>query len=449
MKIITIEKNPGGRAPAHRPAAALVPIAAALLLAVLAGCSRQAAPAMARPPAAVAVAPAVAQDVPVYLDEIGKSVAREVVSVQPQVSGRIERLHFTDGADLRAGDPLFTIDPRPFQAQLDAARGSLAQAKAEMNFARLAFDRAARLIATQAIAQEEHDTRKNSLDVAAARVQQSEAAVETARLNVAYCSIRSPIDGRAGQRLVDAGNVVTANSGALLLIQRLDPIYADFTVTENDLAAVQRDMRRGRLQVEVRLPEEPDRPLAGALTFLDNAVQDATGTVKLRATVANHERRLWPGRFVKVRLVLHTLPGAVLVPAAAPQLSAQGHFLYVVKADSTAELRPVRTGQRQGDLVIVEQGLTAGERVVVSGQMGVMPGGKVHVQEAGAAAGAGPPAGRAEAGPAKGAEAAAVKGAAAGVAKGAQTGPAKGEEAGPARGTEAGPARQAAAGVKS
>ena len=317
MQTITIEKNPGGRAQVRKPAA-LVPVVAAFLLAVLAGCHQQTAPAMARPPAAVAVAPAVAQDVPVYLDEIGKSVAREVVSVQPQVSGRIERLHFTDGADLRAGDPLFTIDPRPFQAQLDAARGSLAQAKAEMNFARLAFDRAAQLIATQAIAQEEHDTRKNALDVAAARVQQSEAAVETARLNVAYCSIRSPIDGRAGQRLVDAGNVVTANSGALLLIQRLDPIYADFTVTENDLAAVQRDMRRGRLQVEVRLPEEPDRPLAGALTFLDNAVQDATGTVKLRATVANHERRLWPGRFVKVRLVLHTLPGAVLVPAAAP-----------------------------------------------------------------------------------------------------------------------------------
>ncbi len=132
----------------------------------------------------------------------------------------------------------------------------------------------------------------------------------------------------------------------------------------------------------MRLPDDPARPLSGELTFLDNAVQDATGTVRLRATVDNRERRLWPGRFVKVRLLLRTLPGAVLVPAAAPQVSAQGAFVYVVKQDSTAELRPVKTGQRHGDLVIVEQGLTAGERVVVAGQMGVAPGGKLNVDGA-------------------------------------------------------------------
>ncbi|HEY6323142.1 MAG TPA: efflux RND transporter periplasmic adaptor subunit [Thermoanaerobaculia bacterium] len=356
---------------------------AIILVLGLAGCKQQApASAPARPPAQVAVATAVRQDVPIYLDAIGKSVAREAVSVQPQVSGRITRLHFADGAQLAAGDPLFTIDPRPYQAQLDAASGSLAQARAALAFAKIELTRAAELVATRSIAQEEYDTRKNAVDVAEAQVQQGGgAAVETARLNLEYCSIRSPIDGRAGQRLVDPGNVVTANSGSLLLIQRLDPIYADFTVTEGDLAAVQRNMARAALRVEVRLPEEPERPLAGELTFLDNAVQDTTGTVKLRATVHNRDHRLWPGRFVKVRLLLDTLQGAVLVPAAAPQLSAQGPFVFVVKQDSTAELRPVKTGQRQGDQVVVDHGLAAGERVVVAGHIGVMPGGKVHVEE--------------------------------------------------------------------
>jgi multidrug efflux system membrane fusion protein len=367
-------------------------LAPILVLALaLAACTRQAPPsAPARPPAQVAVATAVRQDVPIYLDAIGKSVAREAVSVQPQVSGRITRLHFADGAQLAAGDPLFTIDPRPYQAQLDAAAGSLSQAKAALAFAKIELGRAAELVATRSIAQEEYDTRKNAVDVAEAQVQQGQAAVETARLNLEYCSIRSPIAGRAGQRLVDPGNVVTANSGSLLLVQRLDPIYADFTVTEGDLTAVQRNMARAALRVEVRLPEEPERPLAGELTFLDNAVQDATGTVRLRATVHNRDHRLWPGRFVKVRLLLDTLQGAVLVPAAAPQLSAQGPFVFVVKQDSTAELRPVKTGQRQGDQVVVDHGLAAGERVVVAGHIGVMPGGKVHVEEQTRAAAAAP-----------------------------------------------------------
>ncbi len=331
-----------------------------------------------RPPASVTIAAAVARDVPVYLDEVGKTVAREVVTVQPQLTGRILELHFTDGAFVHKGDPLFTIDPRPFQAALDSAAATLAQKKAALNLARTQFSRYADLVQSKAVSQSEYDTRKNEVDVDQAQVQQAEADAETARLNLQYCSIHSPIDGRAGRRLVDIGNVVTANSTQLLTIQRLDPIYADFTVTENDLTAVQRNMKRGSLKVEVRLPDEPDKPLSGQLTFLDNAVAGTTGTVELRATVPNAEHRLWPGRFVKIRLVLETLQGAVLVPATAPQMSNQGQFVYVVKDDSTAELRPVKTGQRQGDLVVVEQGLRPGERVVVAGQLGVTPGGKVR-----------------------------------------------------------------------
>jgi membrane fusion protein, multidrug efflux system len=174
---------------------------------------------------------------------------------------------------------------------------------------------------------------------------------------------------------------VAANSGSLLVIQRLDPIYADFTVTESELSAVQRNMAQRGLRVEVRLPDDAAGAREGKLTFLDNSIQEGSGTVKLRATLANADRRFWPGRFAKIRLVLATQPDAVLVPAEAPQLSAKGSFVFIVKNDSSAELRPVKLGQRQGDAVVVEEGVKAGERVVVKGQLGVTPGGKVRVSE--------------------------------------------------------------------
>jgi len=355
--------------------------AAALSMSGCGGTQASAPAAIERPPAPVAIARAAMQDVPIYLDAVGKCVAREVVSVQPQVSGRITEIHFEDGAELRKGSPLFTIDPRPFQAQVHAAEANLAKAKADLDLAKVQYARIADLVDTRAIAKQDYDTRKSAVAVAEAQVQQNQAALETARLNLEYTSIRSPIEGRAGHRLVDIGNVVTANSGSLLSIQRLNPIYADFTVTENDLSAVQEHMKRAALRVEVRIPDEGDRPIRGELTFLDNSVQDGTGNVTLRATVPNGERTLWPGRFVRVRLVLSTLKGAVVVPASAPQVSAKGAFVYVVKDDATAELRPVSIGQRQGELVVITSGLKAGEQVVINGQLGVTPGGKVRNQQ--------------------------------------------------------------------
>jgi multidrug efflux system membrane fusion protein len=342
---------------------------------LLTACAKKDPPAFERPPSPVTVAAAVSQDVPLYLDEVGHTVAREVVSVQPQVSGKITEIHFADGADLKKGDLLFTIDPRPFEAQLNAAQANLAQSKAALDFAKIEFGRVQDLVESKAIARQDYDTRKNAVDVGEAQVKQNEAALESARLNLEYTSIRSPIDGRAGHRLIDNGNVVTANLTTLLNIERMDPIYADFTVTENDFSEVQRNEAKHTLRVEVRLPDEA-KPEVGELTFLDNSVQSSSGTVMLRATVPNPARHLWPGQFVNVRLVLAK---AVLVPAAAPQDSAKGNFVYVVKQDSTAELRPVKLGQRQGEMVVVEQGLQPGERVIMNGQLGVLPGGKVRV----------------------------------------------------------------------
>jgi multidrug efflux system membrane fusion protein len=309
---------------------------------------------------------------------VGHTVAREVVTVQPEVSGKITEIHFADGANLKKGDLLFTIDPRPFEAQLNAAQANLAQSKAALDFAQVQFTRVKDLIESRAIARQDYDTRKNAVDVGEAQVKQNEAALESARLNLDYTSIRSPIDGRAGHRLVDTGNVVTANTTQLLSIERLDPIYADFTATESDLSQVQRELAKHPLKAEVRLPDQ-QKPEIGSLTFVDNSVQSSSGTVMLRATVPNPSRHLWPGQFVNVRLVLANLQKAVLVPAAATQDSAKGPFVYVVKPDSTAELRPIKLGQRQGEMVVILQGLQAGEQVVMNGQLGVMPGGKVRV----------------------------------------------------------------------
>ncbi|HEU0184321.1 MAG TPA: efflux RND transporter periplasmic adaptor subunit [Blastocatellia bacterium] len=374
-----------------------------------AGCGKKQEMSLARPPAPVTVAAAAQRDVPVYLDEIGKCAAREVVEIRPQVSGRITNIHFADGADLKKGAMLFTIDPRPFEASLQQAEANLARdiALKKQAEAALARDKAqAKLGEAQArrysqlnrqgvVSNEQYDQTQTSAEALNATVAADEAtvrnveeaikadqaAIENAKLQLSYCFIRSPIDGRAGQRLADVGNLAALGAGTpLLVIQRLDPIYADFTISQNDLSAVQRNMSQGTLKAEVRLPDEANKPVVGNLTFVDNEVKGATGTVNLRATIANGDRRFWPGRFVNVRLVLNVLHGAILIPATAPQMSARGQFVYVIKGDSTAEMRPVTVGQRQGDMVVIQKGISSGEKVVVNGHMGVTPGGKVLVE---------------------------------------------------------------------
>jgi multidrug efflux system membrane fusion protein len=343
-------------------------------------CGKKVTAAPERPPTSVTVSAAVSRDVPIYLDEIGKNGAFESVTVTPQVAGRITERHFEDGANLQKGQLLFVIDPRPYQAQLDSAQANLAQAKAALELAKIQFARDEELVGTKAISKQDYDTKKNTVDVDRAQVEAAEAALETAKLNLEYCYIHSPIEGRAGARLVDIGNVVQANTTALLLIQRLDPIYADFTITERDLPEVQKQMVRGNLEARVRLPSDGDDGVrTGKVTFLDNAVQNGTGTVNLRATVPNSDHHFWPGQFVNVRLVLATDKGAVMIPNEATQISQKGPFVYVVKPDQTAELRVITLGQRQGGNVVVTNGLVAGENVVLTGQLTVVPGSKVKV----------------------------------------------------------------------
>src|SRR5438067_3087046 len=322
----------------------------------------------AQPPARPAlVAQVVTKDVPLYLDEIGTCAAYETVQVQAQVSGVIVSRHFQDGSEVKKGDLLFTIDPRPYQAVLD-------QAKAQAALDQVTLKRQADLRARKVVSQQDYDT-------AVANAQKSQASTEAAQVNLDWCYIKSPINGRVGLRNVDVGNLVGPSTPPLVTIQGLDPIYTDFTVAENDLPLVRKYLGGPNVKVETYLADGSITPRMGDLYFIDNAVQPGSGTVKVRGVTANADRALWPSEFVLVRFILDTLKNATLVPSQAVQVSQSGPFVFVVKPDNTVELRAVKPGQRQdGDLVVIESGVKPGETVVVTGQLALSPGAKVAPQ---------------------------------------------------------------------
>jgi membrane fusion protein, multidrug efflux system len=327
---------------------------------------KNAALAAQPPPRPVAVAKVTTKDVPLYLDEIGTCAAYETVQVQAQVSGQIVARHFQDGSDVKQGDPLFTIDPRPYQATLD-------QAKAQAALDQATLKRQEDLRARKVISQQDYDT-------AVANAQKSQAAAEAAEVNLDYCYIKSPINGRIGLRNVDVGNLVGPSTASLVTIQGLDPIYTDFTVAEPDLPLVRRYLGGPNVKVETKSEDDNIPARTGDLYFIDNAVQPGVGTVRARAVTPNSDRALWPSQFVRVRLILDILREAKLVPSGAVQIGQNGPYVFVVKPDSTLELRPVKPGQRQDALMVVSDGLKPGETVVVSGQLQLAPGTKVVAQ---------------------------------------------------------------------
>ena len=313
------------------------------------------------------VAKVVTKDVPLYLDEIGTCAAYESVLVQAQINGVIITRNFQDGSDVKKGDLLFTIDPRPFQAALD-------QAKAQAELDQVNLKRQEDLRARKVVSQQDYDT-------AVANAQKSQAATEAAQVNLDWCYIKSPINGRVGLRNVDVGNLVGPSTPPLVTILGLDPIYTDFTVAENDLPLVRKYLGGPNIKVQTYLQDGSITPRTGDLYFIDNAVQPGSGTVKARGVTPNPDRALWPSEFVRVRFILDTLKNATLVPAQAVQVSQSGPFVFVVKPDNTVDLRPVKPGQRQeGDLTVVESGLKPDETVVVTGQLALAPGAKVAPQ---------------------------------------------------------------------
>jgi membrane fusion protein, multidrug efflux system len=341
------------------------------------------------PPVPVVTAVAERKDVPVQILAIGTVEPLSTVTVKPQVGGIIDGVHFREGADVRAGDLLFTIDRRPYEAALRQSESMRARDAAQLQNAQAEARRADELVAQGILSHEQHDQARAASEALAASVRADEAAIENARLQLEYCTIRSPIDGRTGSLLVHQGNLVKAiDGGPLVVVNRVEPVFVTFAVPEQRLAAIDRAMAAGRLVVEAVLPGGEAAPEHGRLTFLDNAVDRATGTIKLKGTFPNAGRRLWPGQFVNARLTLGVRSGAVVVPAQALQSGQRGTFVFVIKPDLTAEPRPVVVAQEVEGQAVVEQGLAPGERVVTDGQLRLVPGSKVDLKTPAPAAGA-------------------------------------------------------------
>ncbi len=356
---------------------ALTALAAAL---ILLGCSSQKVQSAAPAAVPVTVATAEQKTVPVQVRAIGNVEPYTTVGVKPQVTGEIMEVHFSEGQDVRKGQLLFTLDPRSFEADLQRAEGTLAKDKATAANDEAQAKRYARLYESGVVAKEQYDDMQSKAEASQANVAADKAAVEYARVQLSYTRIYSPVTGRTGNLMVHRGNVVKANpDNPIVTINQVEPIYVTFSVPQQYLPEIKQRMQSGKLKVEAVLPENAT-PALGNLTFIDNTVDLATGTIKLKGTFENRDRRLWPGSFSNVVLTLAQQPDAVVVPTAAVQTGQEGQYVFVVKPDQTADMRRVETGWNVDNMTVIKKGVQGGERVVTDGQVRLVPGAKVEIK---------------------------------------------------------------------
>jgi len=348
-------------------------LATALLIA---GCTgRKTVPL---PPVPVAVGQAVVQPVPLSLEAVGTVEPIESVSVKAQVGGVITQVGFSEGQDVRKGQLLIRIDPRPFQTALDAARAQLARDKFQAANAEIQAKRYADLVKKDYVTQEQYDAARTQAEMLSSTVRVDEAAVEQATLNLEYTSITAPFPGRTGSLLVKKGNVVKANDAPLLVINQMQPIRVSFSIPGSQLPQVREYGSRNKLEVHVKPTRDAGGPLVkGTLIFIDNAVDSSTGTVTLKAEFSNEEDLLWPGQFVDTELVLVIEPNALTIPASAVVTGQEGFFVFVVGPGQVVEKRPVKVNRTLDSTTVIDEGLKAGETVVTDGQMRLIPGSRV------------------------------------------------------------------------
>ncbi|HBI14083.1 MAG TPA: efflux RND transporter periplasmic adaptor subunit [Desulfobulbaceae bacterium] len=357
----------------------------AVSLLALAGCSGdqgkdQKSAGEKKPAVPVMVAAAVQKTVPVELRAIGNVEPFATVAIKSQIGGELQQVHFTEGQEVKKGDLLFTIDPRPYEAKLAAAEAKLAKSQAELDNARRQAERYGAVAGKGYVSAERADEVRTSAATVEATVLADKAEVASARLELDYCSIRSPLDGFTGSLQADQGNVIKANADTdIVTINQVRPALVAFAVPEHNLPVVQRARAEGPLPVRALIPGAEDEPLAGLLSFLDNTVDPATGTILLKAAFPNKDNKLWPGQYVNVVLELGDLPDAVVVPDQAVQTGQKGQYVYVVREDRTVEYREVATGISAGGVVVISDGLQSGEQVVTDGQLRLAPGIEVKV----------------------------------------------------------------------
>lgn len=343
----------------------------------------QAAPG-GRPPAPVVVASVGQRDIPVQIRTIGNVEAYQTVLIRSQVNGQIQKIFFKEGQDVHKDQLLFQLDKRPFQADLEKAIGQMKHDQAQAENSRLQAERYSGLEKQGIVSHEQADQMRAQSKADASAVEADKAAVDAARVQLLYTDIAAPIDARAGALLINLGNLVKANDTPYLVqLNQVSPIYVTFSVPEVHLSRVRQYFSSGQLKVLAYPKGESANPAVGRLTFIDNGVDTTTGTFKLKATFQNKDRRLWPGEFVDAALELSTQKNAIVVPTKAVQTGQQGEYVYVVRTDSTAESRLVKTSGTYQNLTLVSEGLKAGERVIVNGQLRVAPNAKVVVQSTG------------------------------------------------------------------
>jgi len=353
-----------------------------LLLATACG-NKQAVEAAAsgRPAAPVVVASVEQRDVPVQITAIGNVEAYQTVQIRSQVNGQIEEIFFKEGQDVKQGQLLFQLDKRPFQADLEKAIGTLQHDEATAENSRLQAERYTALEKQGIISREQADQFNAQAKADASAVSADKAAVDAARVQLQYTDIKAPIDARTGALLINLGNLVKANDTPFLVqLNQIAPIYVTFSIPEASLSEVRRYSAGHTLKVLAYPKSQSTNPAEGYLSFIDNGVDTQTGTVKLKGTFINKDRRLWPGEFVDVALELTVQKNAIVVPSRAVQIGQQGEYVYVVTPESTAEPRLVKTTGTYQNLTLVADGLKSGERVIVDGQLRVVPNAKVAVQ---------------------------------------------------------------------
>lgn len=376
----------------------VIPVTLALLLAT--ACGRKAGPPKTSAPATVNTSPALRMDVPVVLHTFGTTGDRANVNIVPQVSGILVKALIPDGAVVTNGQPLFQIDTSDYQARLHQAEGVLAADKASLELDRLTLQRNAPLLEKKLIPAETFDSLAAKVAVGEARLRTDEASLEQARLNLLRCTIISPINGICSRRLVDEGNLVAAGQTVLINIRSYDPLDVDFSVPEQYLPALRQSMKSGIVRIRIK-PRGDTNLFSGELTFIDNAVSTATGTILLRGQVPNPEHALWAQQFVDITLILDTRPNTLMVPEGAVMLGKNGAYLFVMTKDNKADRRAIKTGIRHNNLMEITEGVTEGEKVVVLGQMTLFPGAPIQDAANMTAPASTPPAGSAPQEPGK------------------------------------------------
>ncbi len=334
----------------------------------------------ARPPAPVIVARAITQDVPLLLEAVGRAAAQDSVTLKSRVDGQVAALPFTEGLPVAAGAVLAQLDPADFTARLRLAEANLARDQAQLAKAKADVERYLSLKNRSFISEQQLADARTTAEALAATVRADEAAVESARLQRNYTTIRAPFAGVIGAKLVSPGATVKANETALAVLNQVQPLEVSFTVPERYLPQLRTTLQRGPLPVAVRVPGAMGPPLAGEARFMDNAVDPTTGAIGLKATVGNEAGLLTPGQFLHVSLTLDVIPGAVTVPLEAVQQGPEGSLAFVVKPGDTVEARPVVVTLRQGGIAVISQGLQDGETVVTDGQLRLSPDARVQIK---------------------------------------------------------------------